>query len=92
MCQVSHKASKTKNAYPYGFGNCRKYDREMDRLDLLVLDVKRSQEEFSHVDRLGVRRLARDLGYDGFQQLFPNDLRLDGFIEGTSSHFHLKPR
>ena len=58
-------------------------------LDLLVLDLERLQEEFRHVDRFDSRCLARDLRYDGFQELFPNDLRLNRFIEGTRGHFHL---
>ena len=58
-------------------------------LDLFVLDLERLQEEFRHVNRFGPRCLARDLRYDGFQELFPNDLRLDGFIEGARGHFHL---
>ena len=64
----------------------------MYRLDLLVLNLKRLQEEFGHVDRFDSRCLARDLKYDGFQQLFPNDLRLNRFIEGTRSHFHLEQK
>jgi len=62
----------------------------MYRLDLLVLDLERLQEEFRHVDRFNSRCLARNLRYDRFQELFPNDLRLNRFIEGTRSHFHLE--
>ena len=58
-------------------------------LDLLVLNLERLQEEFRHVDRFDSRCLPRNLGYDGFQELFPNDLRLNRFIEGAGSHFHL---
>jgi hypothetical protein len=92
MCLVSLEVTATKNAYPYGFRNGRKYDREMYGLDLLILDVERSQEELRHVNRFGVGCFARDFRYDGFQELFPNDLRLDGLIEGACSHFHLEPR
>lgn len=61
-------------------------------LDLLVLDLECLQEEFRHMDRFGSSCLARDLRHDRFQELFPNDLRLDGFIEGARSHFHLEDK
>lgn len=86
---VSLEVAETSNTYPYGFRDGREYDGEMDCLDFLVLDLERLQEKFRHADRFGPRCLARDLGYDGSEELFPNDLRLDSFIKGARCHFHL---
>lgn len=91
-CVVSREVTTTGNTYPYGFGNGGKYDWEVYRLDLLVLDVERSQEELRHVDRFGVGCLTLDLGHDGLEEQFPHDPRLDSFVEGARSHFHLEPR
>src|SRR6266478_1762969 len=77
---VSREIIETYHTYPYGFGNGREYDGEMYCLDLLILDLERLQEELRHADRFNSRCLAHNLRYDGFQELFPNDLRLHGFI------------
>ena len=89
MHLISHEAAPHRSTYPYGFGNCREYDREMYCLDLLVLDMEGFQKKFGQVDRSCFGRVARDLGNDGLEELFPNNLRFHSFVEGARSNFHL---